>query len=109
MCIRDRNERSQVRRKDRDDREHHPLRAIAALAEGLADLEALDDLLALGLAGGGAHLLAEGLAQRVDVHLLEHLEDGLAAHAGGELVVAVLLGELHVDVYKRQRRASPSS
>ena len=71
--------------------EHHPLRAVAALAERLADLEALDDLLALRLARRRAHLLAERLAQRVDVDLLEHLEDGLAAHAGGELVVAVLL------------------
>ena len=34
---------------------------------------------------------AELLGERVDVDLLEHLEDGLAAHAGRELVVAVLL------------------
>ena len=30
------------------------------------------------------------------VDVLEHLEDGLAAHAGGELVVAVLFDELQV-------------
>ena len=45
------NERAQIRREHRDDREHHPLGPVAALAEGLDDLEALDDLLALGLAG----------------------------------------------------------
>ena len=92
----ERNERAQVRREHRDDREHHPLGAVAALAERLGDLQALDDLLALGLAGGRAHLLAERLAERVDVDALEHLEDGFAAHAGLELVVAVLVDELHV-------------
>ena len=70
--------------------------------EGLEDLQALDDLLALGLARRRAHLLAQRLAQRVDVDLLEHLEDGLAAHAGLELVVAVLLDELHVALFAEQ-------
>ena len=46
----ERNERAEIRRKDRDHRQHHPLRTIAGLAEGFRDLEALDDLLALGLA-----------------------------------------------------------
>jgi hypothetical protein len=38
----------------------------------------------------------------VHVDLLEHLEDGLAAHAGGELVVAVLLEELQVALLAEQ-------
>ena len=77
--------------------EHHPLRAVAALAERLDDLEALDDLLALGLAGRARASPVRSVSrERVDVDLLEHLEDGLAAHAGGELVVAVLVEELHV-------------
>ena len=92
----ERHERTQIRRQHRDDRQHHPLRAVAALAERLDDLEALGELLALGLAGRLAHLGAERLGERVHVDLLEHLEDGLAAHAGGELVVAVLLDELQV-------------
>ena len=96
------NERAQIRRQHRDHREHHPLGPVAALAKGLADLEALDDFLALGFARGSAHLLAKLLAQRVHVHLLEHLEDGLAAHASLEFVVAVLLGELHVALLAQQ-------
>ena len=32
----ERDERAEIRREHRDDREHHPLRAVAALAEGLA-------------------------------------------------------------------------
>ena len=50
--------------------------------------------------------------ERVDVDLLEHLEDGLAAHAGGELVVAVLVEELQVALLAEQlgraRAPSPS-
>jgi hypothetical protein len=46
----ERDERAEVRRQHRDDREHHPLGAVAALAEGLDDLEALGVLLPLRLA-----------------------------------------------------------
>ena len=57
------DERTEIRREHRDDREHHPLRAVAALAERLDDLEALGDLLALRLAGRLAHLGAELLGE----------------------------------------------
>ena len=43
--------------------EHHPLGLVAGLAERLDDLEALGDLLALGLGGGLAHLVAERLGR----------------------------------------------
>ena len=92
----ERDERAEIRREHRDHRQHHPLGPVAALAEGLDDLEALRELLALRLAGRRAHLGAEQLGERVHVDLLEHLEDGLAAHAGRELVVAVLVDELEV-------------
>ena len=46
----ERNERAKIRRNHRDDRQHHPLGLVAALAERLDDLEALRDLLALRLA-----------------------------------------------------------
>ena len=100
----ERNERTQIRREHRDDREHHPLGAVAALAERLDDLQALGDLLALGLAGRLAHLGAKRLGELVHVDVLEHLEDGLAAHAGGELVVAVLVDELQVASLPRGAR-----
>ena len=109
----ERDERAEIRRKHRDDREHHPLGTVAALAEGLGDLQALDDLLALGLAGRACASPARSVSlERVHVDLLEHLEDGLAAHAGRELVVAVLLDELHVALFAEElalrERRSPS-
>ena len=53
------DQRAQVGRDDRDDVQHHPLGLVARLAERLDHLEALGDLLALGLAGGLPHLAAE--------------------------------------------------
>ncbi len=92
------NEGAEIRRKHRNHRQHHPLRAVAALAERLANLKALDALLTLGLAGGRAHLLTELFRHLVDVAGLQHLEDGFAAHAGGELVVTVFFEELRVAI-----------
>ncbi len=92
----ERHERPQIRRQHRDHGEHHPLRAVAAAAEGFDHLQALGVLLPLGFAGGRNHLGAELLGERVDVHALEHLEHGLAAHAGLEGFVAVLLEQLCV-------------
>ena len=41
----ERNERPQVRREDRDDREDHPFRPVARFKKRFDDLEALDELL----------------------------------------------------------------
>ena len=85
------NQRAQVRRDDRDHIEHHPFRLVAADAEGLHHLEALGDLLALGLAVGLPHVLAQLLGELVHVDAAEHLANGLAAHPGGEAVLAEFL------------------
>ena len=53
------NQRTQLRRNDRDHVEDHPLRLVAALAEGLDHLQALGVLQALLHRGLGAHLLAQ--------------------------------------------------
>ncbi len=70
--------------------------------ERLRNLEALHDLLALRFAVRRTHLFAERLRKRVDVDALQHLEDGFAAHARLELVVAVLVDELHVALLAEQ-------
>ena len=76
----------------RDDGEHvddHPLGAVAALAEGLDDLETLDEL-GLLLAVGILELLAQLGGQLLAVDLLQQLLDGLGADAGLEVVLVLL-------------------
>ena len=92
----ERHQRTEIRRDHRDHLEHHPLGLVARLAEGVDDLEALGQLLALGLAGRFLHLGAQLLRQRVDVDVAEQVADRLGAHAGGEGVVAELLDGLDV-------------
>jgi hypothetical protein len=98
----ERHEGPQIRGKHRDDGEHHPFGAVAALAERLDHLEALGDLLTLGFAGRLAHLGAKILGELVHVLVLQHLEHGFAAHARGELVLAVLFDELEVALLGQQ-------
>src|SRR6185295_15464443 len=89
-------------RNDRDDFQDHPLRLVAGLEEGLDDLEALDDLLALLDRGLAQHLGAQVTGQRVEVHVPQQLADGLGAHAHLERVQAVLLVELADLVHAHQ-------
>ncbi len=77
------------RRDDREDGHDHPLRAVAALAEGLDDLEALDQL-GLFLAAGVFELFTQLLGQSVAVDLLEQLLNGLGADAGLKIVLIFL-------------------
>ena len=106
------NERAQVRRDDRDDVEHHPLGLVAGDAERLDDLEALGDTSsAWPRRWSRASRLRSSSRQLVDVDALEHLANGLAAHAGGEAVLAVLLEQpvvlLFGDELALRRAASP--
>jgi hypothetical protein len=64
----ERDERAEVGRDHRDHLQHHPLGAVARLAEGLHDLQALGDLLPLGLAGG-LRISARSSSARRDVQL----------------------------------------
>ena len=59
----ERNERTEIRRDHRDHLQHHPLGLVARLTERVDDLEALGQLLALGLAGRFLHLAAQLLAR----------------------------------------------
>src|SRR3990170_1550973 len=67
---------AQVRRQGGQHGEDHPLRLVAALAEGLHHPQPLGGLLAT-LAAGGMDLLVEPGACSLDVQALEYAEDGL--------------------------------
>ena len=86
-----RDQRAQVRRDHRHDREDHPFRLVAGHLEGLDDLEPLQELLGLQLRGGDGDLLAQIVGDLVEVELLQDAPDGLGADHGGERVLAVLL------------------
>ena len=91
----ERHERPQIRRDHRHDLEHHVLRPVhRRLAERVEHLEALGDLLALGLAGRLPHLLAQARALALDVELGEQSSHGLGADADLERVAAVGLAQL---------------
>ena len=90
----ERDQRAQLGRDDRDDFEDHPLGLGAALAERLDQLEALDQLLALGLRGGLLQVGAQLDLLGVGVDAVQDLLDRLGADADIEfLTELVLLGE----------------
>jgi hypothetical protein len=65
----ERHQRAQFRRDDRDHRHHHPFRTVAGFQEALDDLQPLDDLLGLQLAGRFLQVGAQGLGFRLKVDL----------------------------------------
>src|ERR1019366_1534697 len=89
------HQRAQLGRNDRHDVQDHPFRTAAGLAERLDQLQALDQLLALGLAGGFLQVSTQLDLFRVEIDAAEHLLDRLGANADVELILTelVLLGE----------------
>ena len=87
------NQRTQLRRNDRNHVEDHPLRLVAALAEGLDHLQALGVLQALLHRSLVPHLLAQLARQAFDLNALQQFFDGFGAHHGLEAGGAVLLVE----------------
>src|SRR5712692_8799996 len=94
------HQRAQLRRKNRNHVEDHPLRLIAALAEGFENLETLGELDALLERRIRLHLFAELFGQLVDFDAAEKLLDGFRAHLGGELARVFLL-QLAIFVFEQ--------
>jgi hypothetical protein len=91
----ERHQRTQLGRDHRHHLEDHPLRPRAGFRERLDQLQALHQLLALGLRGGLLQIAAQLHLLFVEVDLGQDLLDRLGADADLELVLAelVLLGE----------------
>ena len=68
---------------DGNDIQNHPLQLVAGLAEGLNDLQTLDDT-GLLLTGSGLQVVLEGAGKLLNVDALQQLLDGLCAHANAE-------------------------
>ena len=99
-----RDQRAQFRRQHRQHFQDHPLRLDARLVERLEHLQALGDLLDLGVRAGGLEFLAQLVDLVIDVERLEQRADALGAHVGVE-VVTVLLELGQVVVFGQQLRA----
>src|SRR4029077_14409867 len=81
----ERHQRAQLRRKNRNHVENHPLRLVAALAEGFENFEALGELDALLQRRIHLHLFAELFGELVHFDAAEQFLDSFRAHLGGEL------------------------
>ena len=97
----ERNERTKLRRDDRDDVQDHPLGTVVRLAERLDDLEALGELQLLLQRGLGLHRLAQVFRELLDLDPTQQLLDRLRAHLGGELAL-VLLAHLPVALFREE-------
>ena len=78
------HERPELGRDHRDRVQDHPLRLVAALAEGLDDLEPLGELDLLLDRGLGLHPLAQVERVLVDVDPAQQLLDRLGAHRAAQ-------------------------
>ena len=90
------NERTQIRRDDRQHGEHHPLRLALAVQEALGELETLSDLALVLLGAGLGHVLAQLVHQSLQIEVLQQLLDGHSAHLRLRCLVAVVLLQLIV-------------
>ncbi len=98
----ERNERAQFRRDDRNLRQDHPLRTVAAFHEGFDDLQALAELLRLQLRRRLGDLLAQIDCDLRQIHRGQKFADRFSADAGGEGVGAVLIDRLVVLLFRQQ-------
>src|SRR3984893_4430778 len=80
-----RNERAQLRRKDRDHVKNHPLWLVAALAECFEHFEALGELDALLQRRISLHLFAQLVGKLFHFDTAQKFLDGFGAHLGVEL------------------------
>ena len=90
------NQRTQLRRNDRDHVENHPVRLVAALAERLDNFQALGVLEPLLQRRLVLHLLAQFDRERFDFDALQQFLDRFRAHHGLEAGGTVLLIEFAV-------------
>jgi len=81
--------RPDLRRQDGQDAQHHPLQLVLGHAEGLDDLQPLDDT-GLFLPGRTGKLLLEAGSKLLDVDARQQLAHRLGAHADAELLAVHL-------------------
>ena len=81
-----RYQRTQVRRQHWQHFHDHPARLVAGIVEGFQQLEALGQLLDLGLGVGLRNLFTQALDLFFQLDVLEQRLDGFGTHAGIEII-----------------------
>src|SRR5690606_36120027 len=87
-----RNQRTQVRRQNRQNGQHHPLRQIARALEGFHQLEALGQLLDLGFRVGLRDFFTQATDLVLQVNFVQQLANGFGAHARVKVVTELFEG-----------------
>ncbi|MNI18922.1 hypothetical protein D3C73_723430 [compost metagenome] len=97
-----RNQRTQVRRDDRNDLHDHPFRAVAGFDEVLDDLQALHELLLLQFRSRFSKFRTQVAGDLFEVHRSEHLVDGFRADHRRELVFTIFVDGEHVLFFREK-------
>ena len=84
------DQRAQIGRDHRDHVQHHPFRPVVAVADGLDDLQPVDEVLLLLLRVGLVQIRAQLHGKRHQVEFDQQLADGLGAHVGLEGAFRIL-------------------
>src|SRR3990167_1897546 len=88
----ERNQRTQVWRKNRQNGQHHPLGQVAGAEEGFHQLQALGQLLDLGFRVGLRNFFAQTANLVLQVDRVQQLANGFGTHAGVEVVTELFEG-----------------
>ena len=85
-----RDQRTQLRRNDRQNAQDHPTRIHVVVEESFDQPHTLGDLLADRLAGGGVQVALQLFLQFLQIQLAKKLLDGFSTHAGLEVITICL-------------------
>ena len=92
---------AQIRRDDRQRSEHHPLRAVATLAEVFDNAQTLGCLLAALLAARGADFFAQLFGHLIEVDFGHNITDRFGAHTGCKDIPPAV-GQLAIAIFGQQ-------
>ena len=92
----ERNERTQIRRNDWQNRQNHPFRTSVGSSEALNELDAFGEFLADLLGLGVAHRFFEFLREGREIGQRKKGFNGFCTHAGDEIAFAVLLNRFAI-------------
>ena len=104
-----RNERTQIRRNDRQNIEHHPIRPGMRGGKALHELQTLRQFLANLFALGVSHRLFQLFVELVEVDFGEKFLDRFRAHAGDKIFAVLFLRFAILDFVQELRLRAAAS